>query len=146
MALTPRLTNYGFDQVVFTLGGIIIDGFDEGEGFTISTEPGFTKKVGADGKVTRSKMMNRSATIELKLLQSSATNDALAALFNLDIAAPNGAGVVPLFIRDGSGRAVYKAAEAWIASAPADVAFGEEATTRTWMIDCAVLERFDGGN
>lgn len=143
---TPRLTTYDFDQVIFTLGPIIVDGFDEGEGFTVSTEPTFTKKVGADGKVTRSKKLDRTATIELKLMQSSAANDLLSALHELDRDNPNGAGVVPLLITDMSGRAVYKAAEAWIAAAPADVSFGNEASARTWTIDCAELQRFDGGN
>lgn len=146
MALTPRLTTYDLDRVIFTLGPIVVDGFAEGEGFSISTEPTFSSKVGSDGKVTRSKTLNRMATIELKLMQSSATNDQLSALHILDRDAPNGAGVVPLFIRDGSGRARYKAAEAWIESAPADVSFTNEADVRTWVIKVAQLERFDGGN
>lgn len=146
MALTPRLVTYDFDRVIFTLGPVIVDGFNEGEGFTISTEPTFSAKVGADGKVTRSKTLDRTAMIELKLMQSSAANDQLSALHVLDRDAPNGAGVVPLFIRDGSGRARYKAAEAWIESAPADVSFSNEASVRTWVIRCAQLERFDAGN
>lgn len=143
---TPRTTVYDLDQVVFALGPILVDGFQEGEGFTISTEPTFTMKVGADGKVTRSKTLNRTATIELKLMQSSAANDLLSALHILDRDTPNGAGIVPLLISDQSGRAVYKAAEAWIASAPADVSFGNEATPRTWVIHVSELQRFDGGN
>jgi len=146
VAFTPQTTTYDFDQVTVALGPIIIDGFQDGEGVTI--EPGaetFTHVVGTDGKVTRSKTLNRTATVTIKLMQSSAANDLLSALHVVDRDAPNGAGVVTLFIRDDSGRALYKASEAWISSPPS-VTFDREATAREWIISCSKLERVDGGN
>lgn len=143
---TPRFTVYDFDQVTVAFGPILMDGFQDGEGVTIEQDTdGFTKKIGADGKVTRSKTLNRSARVTIKLMQTSACNDLLSAVYNLDIAAPNGAGVGPLYIRDRNGRSVFSAAEAWIAKAP-DVTFDREATAREWIIDCAVLDQFHGGN
>jgi hypothetical protein len=146
MAFTPQTTTYDFDQVTVALGPILVDGFQDGEG--VSIEPGaetFTMVVGTDGKVTRSKTLNRTAKVNISLLQSSASNDALSVLHILDRDAPNGAGIVPLYIRDKSGRALYTAAAAWIEAAPT-VSFDREATPRVWVIACSKLERVDGGN
>ena len=145
MALTPDLTIYDFDQVTCVFGPIIMDGFQDGEGITIEQEPTFTDKKGLDGKVTRSKTLDRRATITINLMQVSAANDLLSALHALDRDAPNGAGIVPITIRDRNGRAVFSAAQAWISQAP-QVTFDQEATVRAWVIRCAKLNRVDGGN
>jgi len=142
---TPQLTIYDLDQVTVALGPILIDGFQEGEAVTIETPDTFTMKVGADGKVTRSKTLNLSAIVTITVMQSSAAMDLLGALHLLDRNAPNGAGVVPLYIRDRSGRSVYTGAQAWIAKAP-DITFGNEATPRAWVVHVARQNRIDGGN
>lgn len=143
---TPQLTIYDFDQVTVAIGPILIDGFADGEGVVIEQEAStFGHVVGIDGKVMRSKTLTRTATVTLNLLQGSAANDLLSALHILDRDAPGGAGVVPMFIRDRNGRALYKAAQCWIMTAPT-VTFDREATTRTWVIACAKLERVDGGS
>ena len=116
---TPQLTVYDFDQVSCLVGPIICDGFAEGEGIVIeSASPIFTKYVGADGKVTRTKTLDRSGKVTITLAQSSLTNDKLSALALLDQSAPNGAGVGPLFIRDKSGRGLWAAEQCWVAEFP----------------------------
>lgn len=146
MAGTNYLSIYDLDQVTIAIGPILCDGFQDGEAFTLepATET-FTMVVGADGKVARSKTLNRTAKLTLNLLQTSATNDQLAVLHNGDRDAPNGAGIVELYIRDRNGRALYTAAQCWVSKAP-DVTFDREATARVWEISIARLERFDGGN
>lgn len=146
MAKTPKLTHYSFDQVTVALGPILMDGYQDGEGISIEqTEAGFTKHVGADGKVTRSKTLDKTATIYIRLMQTSAQNDPLSVLYQTDINAPNGAGVVPLYIRDRSGRSLHTAAEAWIEKAP-DSTYDRTPTVRVWQIACAELVNFVGGN
>lgn len=145
MAATPQTTTYDLDMMTIALGPILMDGFQEGEAVTIETPETFTMKVGADGKVTRSKTLNLSAIVTINLMQSSASNDLLGALHLLDRNAHNGAGISPLYIRDRSGRAVYTAAQAWIAKAP-DVSFGNEPAPRAWVIHCSRLNRIDAGN
>lgn len=142
---TPQLTIYDFDQVTVALGAILFDGFQDGEGVTIEQEDAFTDKNGIDGKTVRSKTYNYTATVTINLMQTSACNDLLSALLNVDTAAPKGAGVVPLYIRDRNGRALYTAAQAWIAGPP-QVTYDGEATVRAWKIRCARLIRVDGGN
>ncbi len=143
---TPQLTNYDADQVTVALGAISVDGFADGTFVSIEQETAtFTKVTGTDGKTTRSKTLNRSGSVTISVMQSSLANDKLSALHTLDRDAPNGAGVVPLYIRDRGGRALYTAAQAWIAEPPKPT-FGREAESRDWVIDFAKIDRLDGGN
>lgn len=142
---TPILTGYDPDQLTVAFGPILIDGFQDGEGVTIEVPDSFTKVVGMDGKVARSKNLDQTAKITIKLLQTSASNDLLFANYLLDRKGKNLAGVMPLYVRDNSGRALYTASQAWISKAP-DVTFDREATSREWVLECAQLLRADGGN
>jgi hypothetical protein len=146
MSGTNYLSIYDFDRVTIAVGPILVDGFQDGEGFVLepATET-FTYVVGTDGKVARSKTLNRTAKLTINLLQTSATNDQFSALHILDRDAPNGAGIVPLWIRDQNGRALYSATQCWISKAPT-ATFDREATVRVWEISIARLERIDGGN
>lgn len=138
---------YDANEVTISIAGIPIDsGYDEGEFLRIEAEAqDFTDKVGTDGEVVRSKTNDRRATITIILMQSSDGNALLSALNNIDRLAGNGAGVGPLMVRDLQGTSLYAAAECWIAKPP-DVSFDREPTAREWMLRCANLERFDGGN
>jgi hypothetical protein len=135
------------DQVTFILGTIpIADGWADGEGIRYEhNAPSFTKVVGTRGQVARSKSLDKSGTFTITLLQTADENDLLSLLLNTDVNAPNGAGVVPLFLRDRQGRAKITAASAWI-SEPPKVVFSRGAEAREWKIDVADAERFDGGN
>lgn len=134
------------DQMSVSLANIPIGGWADGEFLTIEMDAdAFNDKVGSDGEVSRVKSMNRMATVKFMLMQTSPTNAALEALHNLDLAAPNGAGVGTLMIRDRSGTAMYRADKAWIQKA-ADISFDREAKTREWKIRVANLVREGGGN
>ncbi len=142
---TPRHSVYDLDQVTFAFGPILADGYSDNGAISIEqASAGFIKKVGLDGKVTRSKVYDESASITLSLMQTSAVNALMSAVYNLDKASPNGAGVGPLYIRVRGTLTVYSAAEAWISKAP-DAALTNEATPREWIIDCAKLEQFHAG-
>lgn len=146
MATTPRLTTYEFDEVTVVFGPILMDGFQDGEGVTVEKpEPTFTTHVGCDGKVTRSKTLNRTATVTIHLMQTSAQNDALSAIHIVDRDAPNGAGILPVYVRDRNGRSLHAGVEAWIERAP-DSTYDRTPTTRDWVIAVAFLEDFIGGN
>lgn len=142
------LKNYDSDQITISFGPILItDGYAEGEFLNISqTTPDFISKVGTDGQVTRSKTNDARAIITLTLMQSSDHNIALSALNNADKAVPNGAGVVPMLIRDRAGTTVFTAQNAWIIQGPPSVTFDQTATPREWVFECEKLVRLDGGN
>lgn len=107
--------------------------------------PAFTKKVGGDGSVTRARSADRSGTLTVTLMQSSAINDVLSGIHNADRSAANGSGVGALLIQDRNGTTVLRAAKSWIADDP-DMTLELEASTRPWTIDFADADVTHGGN
>ncbi|NIM20432.1 MAG: DUF3277 family protein, partial [Candidatus Latescibacteria bacterium] len=113
------LTNYNPDRVTLILGGIIIDGFADGQFVEVEmNNDAYALTVGTDGDGTRAKSNDRSGTITFNLMMSSATNDALSALHNLDLNSPGGDGVVPFLMKDLEGRTLVTAERAWIRRFP----------------------------
>ncbi len=139
--------NYDASQVTLSFMGIpITSGFADGEFLTIEqSSEDFTMVVGTDGQVTRCATNDRSATIKIKLLQSSDGNAQLSTINNLDKLTKNGFGIGAMMVRDRLGTAVFTASRCWI-SKPPDVSFDKTATAREWTLQCADLVRFDGGN
>lgn len=139
---------YDAAQVTIVLMGILIDsGFAEGEFLAIKQNaPDYEIVVGTDGQVTRSRTNNRSAEIELKLMQTSDGNSFLSALSNVGLLAANGADIGAMLVRDRvSGLCMYTAQNCWI-SKPPDVNFDNKATPRTWTLTVDDLERVDAGS
>jgi hypothetical protein len=136
------------DEVIISLGPVIIDsGFADGEFIRIEQESDDTEDVaGTDGEVTVSRTNDGRATITFLLMQTSIANDGLSTLSNLTRSAPNMAGaIVPLLISDPNGRALFEAANAWVARPP-DRSYDRTPQANEWKIRCAKLVRFDGGS
>lgn len=145
MAVGDFQGTYAAENVVITVGGVILSGFGDGDFVTAKyDEDRYTKKIGADGEVSRSRTASRAGSIEVVLSATSKTNDELSALFNLGqfgaFEAP-----VPLGIADLSGRSLAGASKSWLKTAP-DMVFGKEVGERTWVFDCADLTMTFGGN
>lgn len=137
---------YDANRVQVSFAGIPVQGFSDGEFLTINkASDAFTSVVGTDGEVARSKTNDRRATIEIKLLQTSLTNDLFAAVHKTDLESNGGAGVGSLLVTDLNGRSLYAAGNCWISRAP-DVAYGREAGERVWTLECDELQEFTGGN
>lgn len=131
-------------QVQVIIGGNQITGFADGEFVNVERdEDTFTKVVGADGEVSRSKSNNRSGTLTLTLLQTSASNDILSAIMIADEL--SNSGIVPVYIKDTLGTSVLFAGEGWIMKPPAH-ANDKEITNREWAIQLASVDIFIGGN
>ncbi len=138
---------YDADQISIVFFGILIEsGLADGEFCRIENqEDSFTTYVGTDGAVTRSKTKNNTATITLITSNSAGANNALSALWNVDIEGKNGSGVGPILIKDRSGTSLYTAEKCWITKPPS-ASFDRGATTREWVLMAANLKRLDGGN
>lgn len=138
---------YDADQIAIDLGGIQVDsGFADGTFLKIEKDAeAFTYYVGTDGSVVRSKTKNKVAKITFRLNQSSPINDQLSALHIVDLAAPNGAGIVPFLVKDLNGTTLESGAHAWIQAFP-DEEWDRGAKEREWTIICSDLKRFVGGN
>jgi hypothetical protein len=138
-----KIYTYSPEDVSVTVNGAVISGFSDGTCINAEREEdAFTKVVGSDGQVTRSKNPNKSGTIALTLKGSSASNDVLSALASLDEI--NGSGVAAVIVKDNSGRSVC-AGKGWIKKTPT-VEFAKEVTDREWMIDIGKFTVFVGGN
>jgi len=137
---------YDANEVSVIVGGVDIDaGFADGEFCRVEQETDdFLDVVGTDGEVTRSKSNDRRATVTLLLMQTSSSMQYLSGLSNLDRNTPNGAGIVPVMIRDRNGETIYEAEQAWVRRPP-NASFDRQATTREWQIRCGQLERNDAG-
>lgn len=138
---------YDLENVSIIFGGIPLDsGFGEGGAVKIAQEePGFVNKVGSDGSVTRSKTGKKLTKVTITCLQTSSINSKLSVIHNIDLAAKNGAGVVPMLINDNGGLSLFAAQEAWIEGWP-ETPYNTDAGDHEWVIWCAKPERFVGGN
>lgn len=134
--MANRLAVYAADEVSVAIGTVVLsDGLPKGTFIKITTPEHFGNVQGTDGHVARYRMKNRVYRAEVTLLQTSSHHAELQALLILDTEANNGAGVVPFFLKDNNGTALYASESAWIVK-PADTEFGEEVKELSpWIID-----------
>ena len=138
------LKTYDPGQVSVTFGPVILSGFADGE--QIVVEPNvesFTLHMGAQGDGARTRSRDKSARVTVRLLQTSASNDLLSAIQNLDRA--GGLGIFPLMVKDNGGRSIHLAENAWLVAPPSS-AYGAEAGAREWIFETDSMEDFNGGN
>lgn len=122
------------------------EGIAEGTFITITpTTGGFKMKVGADGSVTRVRVHDRTASVKFTLMQSSAVNDRLSALYEADRNAVNGQGVGGFLLQDRSGTTIQEAAKAFISDEPV-VTFSGDVESREWTIALADKRGLQGSN
>jgi hypothetical protein len=142
--MTTRI--YDSNQVQISFAGVPVEGYADGDFLTITkTSDGFTSVVGTDGVVSRSKTNDRRATVEIRLMQTSRTNELLAAIHKADLETNGGAGIGAFLCADLNGTSLYAAGNCWIKKAP-DVTYGREAQERVWTLEVDVLQDFTGGN
>jgi len=135
---------YNPREVIVTFRGVPLSGFTDGTFIEGSrNNPSWNTSVGADGEGVRAKSNDKSGTVTLTLLQSSASNLSLATLAQLDELAGEGSG--QLEVVDLSGTTVMSAADAWIQQ-PADISFGQEKEDRVWVFETDDLFMLHGGN
>lgn len=138
--------SYDPEQVVVTIGGVILSGFSDGDAITARrAEDMYSVRAGTDGGVARARNASKLGEFEFKLLQTSAANDLLSTLLATDDLTNDGAPVLPIGIMDGSGRSLAVATQCWIKSIP-EAIFGKEVSERVWVFSAADLKIFHGGN
>lgn len=98
------------------------------------------KKTGAQGDVARAKVRDKGGTVEITLMQTSATNFQLSAIHALGESFPiTGTDAGALMITDLLGGTLVHAKTAWILKV-ADVEYSEEIMGRKWTFDCEALD------
>ena len=81
----------------------------------------------------------------ISLAQTSVSNDILDQLQRNDANARNSSQLFSITVKDGSGRSVYFAQEAWVSKIP-NSQFGSGINMREWIIQSANMDSFIGGN
>ncbi len=129
---------YSAEQVIVTVGGLIISGMTDGDFVTAKYEEDrYMPYVGADGEVGRSKNASRLGTIEIVLAHTSLANTELSSLFNLSLIG----GIdnpIPFGVADLSGRGLVTASKCWL-KMPPDWVRGKEIGECTWTLQAADL-------
>lgn len=143
--MTGVLKTYNFNEVQVIVGGVPATGLAEGDDVVqvVQDADAWTLVVGADGEGTRSKSNNRAAKITLRVMQSSDLNDSLTGFYLAD--EQNGSGKFPVMIKDSNGRSLHVVEQAWVMKLP-DSSYGANATSRDWVLQCASINSFIGGN
>jgi len=100
---------------------------------------------GVDNIATRVFKDNTSGKVTVSLGQGSASNDILSYLYQNDRDSRNSDGLFTLTVKDGSGRAVAFAQEAYIGVVP-NSQYGNSLNNRDWVFHCTRMEDFIGGN
>ncbi len=137
---------YTFDikKCLILVGGIRMQGFADGEAFSLELDDDLYQKVtGADGDTSRSRRHGLAANAKISLMQTSPSNDVLMGFAIADHL--NNAGVVPLLVKDLLGTTAVFSAYAWVKK-PAPLALGKELANKEWMLDLATTEMVIGGN
>lgn len=139
-----ELKLYDPKNLSFIVAGRVMDGFAPGTFLSIErTNDAFTKIVGADGQMERSKSNDKSGTYTGTFMQTSEANLFLSGLFATDEI--SGVSTFPVLVRDTNGNSLYASAQSWIRKLPvAD--YAQEGQPRVWIIDCAELDVIEGGN
>jgi hypothetical protein len=146
MAYNERNTSYDPSSVIVTFGELRIQGFSDGTSVKVErSEDRYSMKVGLDGEGGRARNNNRSATIEITLLQTSASNAALSNKARLDEDSPVPLAPEPMMIKDLLGNTLHSAQNAWIQKTPSSE-FAKEVGERVWVFATTSLRYFDGGN
>ena len=144
LEVSPQVTpivNYDPKNIVITVNGETIEGFADSTFVTIERdEDNWTKTVGADGTVARSRTRNVAGRVTLTLMQTSASNAILEGFIEMDDYANLGQFYVSVLDANYKGKIEIPCA--WISKPPA-VTFGREIEDREWVLDCAQILYLD---
>ena len=98
---------------------------------------------GADGEVARAMGTDPRKSVKITLLQTSDSNDVLAAAYAADKISKNA--TFAIAVKDLRGRSLFAASQAWVKKS-AKLGFGKDIEGREWEIETADGELFVGGN
>lgn len=141
---TGQARTYNLKQTVITVGGLPVEGFSEDDAVTFTPDAEeYTKSVGADGEVTRSRTNNFAGTFTFMLKQTSRSNDLFNTFLKLTRTVAVG-DIFPISIKDLNGGDFIFAEQCWIESMP-EIGYGREAGDREWTIATAKASVTLGG-
>jgi hypothetical protein len=135
---------YDAAQHFLTLGGIPIQGFQDGSSITIEfDEDAVSKQVDVDGRnVVFNKTNNYTGSVTFTLNEGAASNDVLTGIY-ADFRRGAG-GVVPMFFKDNNGRSLAQSEGCTVMTMPS-IGGGRESSGRTWVLTTGQMQMTVGG-
>lgn len=139
------VNTYSPSEVKISVAGHLVSGLTEQSFVDIAfTNDRITMEKGADGEVARVINSDDSATITLRLQQTSPSNDVMTALYQADVISKSA--TFPITVEDKLGTTKYVCDAAWITQLPS-VTFSNGVESREWVIQCGTLAAaIIGGN
>lgn len=124
---------YDAKYVIVIFNGVPITGFADGTFISVAPSSDlYTKVVGADGNVSRSRSNDDTAEVTITLAQTSLSNDFLTTQMLLDKTLNAGKG--SLQIKDLLGTSLHFFLSAWVKSKP-NTEYAKDLTDRVWVFD-----------
>lgn len=137
---------YDPDQQDTIVGGAPMTGWADGEFITVAFNANLYETiVGTDGDTTRVKVLDGSAIMTCKVMQTSRFNDFLSALVVLGRSSNGGADIFPVIFKDRGGTTLFTSPKCWIVKIP-DMSRDKTAKAHEWQIFCTDAKMFLGGN
>ncbi len=134
--------------VVISQSGLVhvVGGYAEDSNIMVERgSDSYDLHVGVDNRASRIYKADKTAKVTISLAQTSVSNDILDQLQRNDANARNSSQLFSITVKDGSGRSVYFAQEAWVSKVP-NSQFGSGINMREWIIQSANMDSFIGGN
>lgn len=140
------LGTYDPKKVIISFGGVELSGYAEDSMVSIAQlGDGTGSIVGCNGDTVRTISPDRRKEVTISLLQSSASNDYLSVIYSRDQSKNDG--VLPLIIKDLSGRMTLFASQAWIKNLPEVNRTNNASDGSTeWVLHTAGGEMLVGGH
>jgi hypothetical protein len=129
------MRTYDPTEVQINIGTLTLTGVADGTFVKISrnTAERYKKKVGAKGEVSRSRVTDKSGTIEVTLKHTSPSNNKLYVLDKSPLTFPVN------IIENASSKFIATSTEAWIEKIP-EPEFAAEESNAVWVFGCADLD------
>jgi phage terminase large subunit GpA-like protein len=128
--------SYRADEVSVNIKGRLVEGYGEDEFVSIEmSAPRTSKTTGSDGEVVFSQTADKSGSITITLLQTSAANDYFQEWLDRNERGP-GLEYRPIVVRDLNGRAKFSAPHCTVEEEP-QVVYGRSASMRAWKLGFA---------
>lgn len=132
------------DQVLVDWGGHIVTGTMKGSFVEAArNSQSISLTIGSDGEGARMGSADKSGTVKVTLMQTSASNDVFSSRQQTDEMSRTGG--YPLMVKDLLGRTVISASNAWLQKA-ADATFSDEIEGREWTLETHNLQMNLAGN
>lgn len=134
--------HYNLDQVTFTIAGVPVTEYAEGDAITIEyTDDDWMTTKGHHGSVIRGKKPNTVADVTVTTMQGSPVNELLQNLADADLQSGLAAG--PMFVKDLNGTSLASASRAWVKKRPG-LKFATEPGSVEWALTAGDMNSHQG--